>query len=222
MDGCYCLFWIERWPRWRDWPEVLCEGVRVWCGEELWISGTGEYLVCNFLSQSKPNDKLCIVSSSYFLLYVTTPFLRFRPSFFFILRSLLSFSTTSTFPSIVSLQNCLQNHLLAILPPSDLILFYHISVPPSPSLFLTCFSTLPSDTGGGVYTVCHDGRDQAELDRGSEKERQTHQLSRPHTVSCRHLEDCLNTNSNLIFQGFSDCKLINPFRPEADSKNSKT
>lgn len=47
---------------------------------------------------------------------------------------------------------------------------------------LTCFLFCCADTGGRVHTVCHDGWDQAELDRGFKEECSAQQLSRPHTV----------------------------------------
>lgn len=39
-----------------------------------------------------------------------------------------------------------------------------------------------ADAGGYVHAVRHDGRDQAELDRGFEEVHPADQLSRPHTV----------------------------------------
>lgn len=51
---CPALLWVlnavmfcfpERWYGRRDWPEILCEGVRVWCGEKLRLPDTGQLLV---------------------------------------------------------------------------------------------------------------------------------------------------------------------------------
>lgn len=39
---CSCGLCTERWLGWRDWPKILCQCVRVWCGEELWVSDTGD------------------------------------------------------------------------------------------------------------------------------------------------------------------------------------
>lgn len=71
--------------------------------------------------------------------------------------------------------------------------------------FLLCFS----DAGGCVHTVCHDGGDQAELDRGFKEVYPAQQLSRPHTVitSSTSLTEKASTHYDLFNKLFLKCPL---------------
>lgn len=157
-----CVFSIERWLGRGDWPEVLCEGVWVWCGEELWLSDTGE-----------------TVYATDFRLYIH-PFLSFSVNHTrsqFLLHFLiipLSWLTSLS----VSLPPFSQYLSLSVF----LYHFHLIPVRSHLTVSLTRFLFCPPDARGRVHTVCHDSWDQAELDRSFKEVYPAQQLSRPHTV----------------------------------------
>lgn len=77
------------------------------------------------------------------------------------------------------------SHLLRIFSTFLSLLFLIVSISSACLAFYlpkTCLSSL-ADSGGRVYAVRHDGRDQTQLDRSSEEERPAQRLSRSHTVT---------------------------------------
>lgn len=167
---CPCVFCIERWLRRGDWPKILCEGVWVWCGEELWVSNTGKYLCYGSLSLS-----LFLFSFSSLLVllisvnHTRSPFL-------------LLFSCHSVFMTHISVTISSFPVSLSVI----LVFLYRFHLIPvlshlCPSNLFSPFFCSP-DAGGRIHAVCHDSWDQAELDRGFKEVYPAQQLPRPHTV----------------------------------------
>lgn len=75
----HIVFCTERWLGRRDWPEVLHEGVRVWCGEELWVSDTGEWLSItissSFFNILSSSDLTTYVFHFCYIVIISSPWL---------------------------------------------------------------------------------------------------------------------------------------------------
>ena len=185
MGGCWhtkgkntqwsFVFCAERWPGWGDRPKIVCEGVRVWCWKELWVSDTGDYL-CQRSSPIK--DSLCGCFSS----------LHFHICVFF--HCFSSTHNSSTFLSVSLFFRSYFYHL-------------HLSCSSMSLCLLNLLFLVFSDTGGRVHAVCHDSWNQTELDRGFKEVYSAQQLSRPHTVIATGLlkyHKASLTESKYVFQ----------------------
>lgn len=138
---CFCVFCLERWPRRRDWPKILREGVRVWCGEELWVSGTGGYL---YYRSMRLIFLLYIHPYSSVLPALTTPVLNFCCIFL-----LFRYHDSHL---------CQYLLLLSLCNLSLSVFFFIVSISSHPVLShlcvsLTCFSSFVLQTRDSAHTL---------------------------------------------------------------------